>query len=174
MESSVSHLFPLMYERGGICPCGACPCSISLQHIRLLGYVAHPCSIFMQNIRTAQIFCTSIYVQAFPCCMSIHVQAFPSMSRHFHAACPCCVSMLHVLAAYPCCMPWRLSTLYVHTASPCCMSKLHENAAYSCYMNMLHEYVAWMCCIVLGPVLLLLMQISLASTVKIQQASKKR
>jgi hypothetical protein len=44
------------------------------------------------------------------------------------------MSLLHVLAACPC-----------PSACPCCLSMLHIHAAYPCFVSMLYKQAAWTC-----------------------------
>jgi hypothetical protein len=62
--------------------------------------------------------------------------------KHVHTARLCCMSGLHLLAAYPCCM----SLLHVHATCPGCISLLHVHTACPCCMSMLHVLLACLLC----------------------------
>ncbi len=99
----------------------------------------------------------------YPYCMPL-LHAFTACTRcismlhgHIvHAAwphCPCCISMLHVLAAFPCCMYEYATCLCmffvnVHAVYPCCMSLLHVHVLVSCpcYMFTLHAHAIQAAC----------------------------
>jgi hypothetical protein len=79
----------------------------------------------------------------------------PCLYLCLHAACQCCMSMLHSHADCPCCMSMQsvhaacqycMSMLHSHAACPCCMSMQSVHAAYQCYMSMLHSHAACPCC----------------------------
>ncbi len=79
-------------------------------------------------------------------CFLVAKNSVASMnSSFFHAECPCCMSLLHVLALCPCCMSWQLvhaSSLaaclcFMSCCMLCCMSMLHAhvNSACPCCMS---------------------------------------
>ncbi len=62
---------------------------------------------------------------------------------HMRAACPCRLSLLHVLS--PCCMSMLCFMLHVHAAGLCCISLLLAHATYPFCMTMLYVNVRAAC-----------------------------
>ncbi len=112
---------PCLYST---CPCwcasclsmlyvqAACPSCMSMQPV----HATCLCFIYMQKVHTACLYCMTCGMSKLYC----HV-AFPCCTH----TCPCCLSMLHVLAVCPCVFPFCISMLHVlattHATCPCCM-----------------------------------------------------
>jgi hypothetical protein len=70
-----------------------------------------------------------------------HVHCVPIL--HVHAACPCCMSMLHVhLHVHASCLCFMFK-LYAPTE----LSMLHALAAFPCFMSMMQIHAAFTFCI---------------------------
>jgi hypothetical protein len=102
-----------------------------------------------------------LHVHASLCFMSL-LHDPPPCSRlddAFYVACLCCISLLHVLSAYPCCLflmhvraicLWSTFMLHVYTACLClhaALSTLRAHATCPCWMSscpccmsMLHDH----------------------------------
>ncbi len=79
---------------------------------------------------------------------------------HVYFACPCCMSLLYVRAAWlssccmscPCCMSCK-GNMDVYATCSCCLSMLLlVNATFPCCMSVLHVRSACPCCIFVLPV----------------------
>ncbi len=64
-------------------------------------------------------------------------------------SCPCCMSMLDVLAACLCSCPCWMSLLhaYAHVHVVCCVSLLHVLAVFLCCVSLLYVHAASTCCV---------------------------
>jgi hypothetical protein len=99
------------------------------------------------------------YPFVFPYCVFL-LRVLASRSRgismlHVYAACPCCMPMLHAHVACPCCMPMLhahatcplcVSTWRVQAACICFLPMLFVDAASSCRISVLDVHVACPCC----------------------------
>jgi hypothetical protein len=147
-------MFVLHAHINGVCPClhaarpycvhSPCPCCTYCLYI-LHGHVSRTCCTY---VRTCCKYKLHVY---FACLLLlVHVSMLQSVSpscmsmMHVHAAYLCCLSMLHFRCT-SCCM----SMLYVYTACPCFMfllpvhvSMLLVHVACLCFVSMLHVYAA--------------------------------
>ncbi len=101
----------------------------------LHAHSACPCFMPMLQCYSNQCFMPMPGNAACSCYISYYNSVLDVHVSWLFAACPCCMSILHVHAACTCLMPM----LHVHASCPCCMSMLHVLAAYLWYGNQRSE-----------------------------------
>ncbi len=98
--------------------CAACPCTTVHVHI------AYSCCMFMLPAHMYCMFMLPAHA-ASSCCISMlhNHSCFAMLHAYVQAACPCCMSLLHVHASCPCCMLMSMSVLNEHAVCHACRAK---------------------------------------------------